>query len=186
MFNYLKGLVKGKNKTQENLPQKNPVIIGEGAYGCVYKPALTCKNNAFGSNNPMSNKVSKLMRPAESADEMVEYNIIDRIEITGSTQSTVRYELEATTIGCKNTLNQLVSVNIAPKPMLTVNTLAPLCDFFTDITGAVNTSAGVSLRYFQDVASRHYNNTRNLIQVDSLPYTHQTSGKTSCLIQKYK
>ena len=80
MFNYLKGLVKGKNKTQENLPQKNPVIIGEGAYGCVYKPALTCKNNAFGSNNPMSNKVSKLMRPAESADEMVEYNIIDRID----------------------------------------------------------------------------------------------------------
>ena len=75
-------------------------------------------------------------------------NIQDRIELTGTTPSTVRYQLEA--VGCKNTINQIVSVNIAPTPNLTVNTLAPLCDAFTDITGAINTTSGVNLKYFQD------------------------------------
>lgn len=78
-------------------------------------------------------------------------NIQDRIELTGATVSTVRYQLEA--VGCKSTINQVISVNIAPTPNLSVNTLAPLCDAFTDITGAVSTNAtGVNLKYFQDVA----------------------------------
>lgn len=77
-------------------------------------------------------------------------NIQDRIELAGSIQTTVQYQLEA--VGCKNTVNQLVSVNIAPTPNLTVNTLPPLCDAFTDITGAINTTTGVNLKYFQDAA----------------------------------
>jgi hypothetical protein len=78
-------------------------------------------------------------------------NIQDRIELAGSIQTTVQYQLEA--VGCKNAVNQLVSVNIAPTPNLTVNTLPPLCDAFTDITGAISsTTTGVNLKYFQDAA----------------------------------
>jgi hypothetical protein len=78
-------------------------------------------------------------------------NIQDRIELTGATAGIVRYQLEA--VGCKSTINQVISVNIAPTPNLTVNTLAPLCDAFTDITGAISTNLpGVNLKYFQDVA----------------------------------
>ena len=78
-------------------------------------------------------------------------NIQDRIELSGSNQTTVQYQLEA--VGCKNTVNQLVSVNIAPTPNLTVNTLPPLCDAFTDITSVISSNTtGVNLKYFQDAA----------------------------------
>jgi len=77
-------------------------------------------------------------------------NIQDRIELTGDTSGTVRYQLEA--VGCKNVINQVVSVNITPAPKLTVSTLAPICNVFTDITGAISsTTPGISLKYFQDV-----------------------------------
>jgi len=80
-------------------------------------------------------------------------NIQDRIEITGSNQSAVSYEIEASSAGCKNTVKQLVSVNITPTPTLTVNTLPPLCDAFTDITSAISSNTtGVNLKYFQDFA----------------------------------
>jgi hypothetical protein len=113
MFNYLKGLVRGKNKIQEDLSRK-PEIIGEGAYGCVYKPALTCKNKEFDSENREYNKISKLMRHAELADEMAEYNILDRIDRNNSFNlgkpkvcipENTAYNLEAMK-GCKITKNE--------------------------------------------------------------------------------
>ena len=47
-----------------------PKVIGEGSYGCVHKPSLTCKNKPKMSYN---NKVSKVLLEKAAKDELNEY-----------------------------------------------------------------------------------------------------------------
>lgn len=51
-------------------------VIGEGAYGCVHKPSLICKNK----NISYKNKISKIMLSKEAIKELKEYAIISRID----------------------------------------------------------------------------------------------------------
>jgi serine/threonine protein kinase len=53
-----------------------PEIIGEGAYGCVHKPSLICKNKKISYKN----KISKIMLSKEAMKELKEYAIISRID----------------------------------------------------------------------------------------------------------
>lgn len=53
-----------------------PEVIGEGAYGCVHKPSLICKNK----NISYKNKISKIMLSKEAIKELKEYAIISRID----------------------------------------------------------------------------------------------------------
>ena len=50
--------------------------VGEGTYGCVFKPSLKCNTN-IGS---YENKVSKVMKNSEAAAELKEYKSISKIE----------------------------------------------------------------------------------------------------------
>ena len=50
--------------------------LGQGTYGCVFKPSLPCKEN----NVKYDNKVSKLMRKIDADDEFEEYKILNRIK----------------------------------------------------------------------------------------------------------
>lgn len=49
--------------------------VGEGTYGCVFKPSLKCNTN-IGS---YENKVSKVMKNSDAADELREYKSISKI-----------------------------------------------------------------------------------------------------------
>lgn len=56
----------------------NPKVIGEGAYGCVHKPALHCSNQLPNFN--YDDYVSKLMIVENAKDELSEFVIIDKID----------------------------------------------------------------------------------------------------------
>jgi serine/threonine protein kinase len=49
---------------------KSPTVIGQGSYGCVHKPSLTCKDKP---NQDYRNKVSKLLDKDSASKELAEY-----------------------------------------------------------------------------------------------------------------
>jgi serine/threonine protein kinase len=51
-------------------------VIGEGTYGCVHKPSLTCKRGRLNYDN----KISKVMKTKEAAIELNEYKNISKID----------------------------------------------------------------------------------------------------------
>jgi serine/threonine protein kinase len=53
------------------------VVIGEGAYGCVHKPSLKCKNAPVMS---YEGKLSKTMDGKHAETELKEYDVIDAID----------------------------------------------------------------------------------------------------------
>jgi serine/threonine protein kinase len=53
-----------------------PKVIGEGSYGCVHKPSLTCKDKTVNYNG----KVSKYMNNRAARTEMKEYSAIQNID----------------------------------------------------------------------------------------------------------
>ena len=78
--------------------------VGEGTYGCVFKPSLKCNTN-IGS---YENKVSKVMKNSDAADELREYrkyepdaviiahpecptDVVDEADFSGSTAGMIDY-----------------------------------------------------------------------------------------------
>lgn len=55
---------------------KNYEVIGEGAYGCIIKPSLKCKDKRISYKN----KVSKIAVSKETQSELDEYNFISDID----------------------------------------------------------------------------------------------------------
>ncbi len=56
-----------------------PKKIGEGSYGCVYKPALSCKNG-----QPIGDGyISKLLTKVEAIQEASVMNVIDKMDPDG-------------------------------------------------------------------------------------------------------
>ena len=53
-------------------------VIGEGAYGCVHKPSLKCKDNKIISD--YNDKISKIMKDEHAQTEMLEYVGINKID----------------------------------------------------------------------------------------------------------
>lgn len=53
-----------------------PIKVGEGTYGCVFKPSLKCTNYSINYDN----KVSKVMTTIEADKELKEFNNISKIE----------------------------------------------------------------------------------------------------------
>ena len=64
------------------VPVPSSTVVGEGSYGCVHTPSLSCidatKNDQ--ANAVFHNPVSKLMTSGEAEKETSEYNIIDSID----------------------------------------------------------------------------------------------------------
>ena len=56
---------------------RNHKVIGKGAYGCVHKPGLRCKNNTVKS---YKNKISKFMFAKHAKTEMNEYKKIQNAD----------------------------------------------------------------------------------------------------------
>ena len=56
---------------------ENAIVIGEGAYGCVHKPSLTCKNK---TNLNYANKVSKILSKKDANKEIIEYKKIAKAD----------------------------------------------------------------------------------------------------------
>jgi serine/threonine protein kinase len=52
-------------------------VIGEGAYGCIHKPSLTCKENKIQN---YKNKVSKVLNKSKAKIELEEYTSIDNAD----------------------------------------------------------------------------------------------------------
>jgi len=59
-------------------PTDIPKIIGQGSYGCVYDPSLTCKGNPTNVN--YTNKVSKLLTTKHANTELEEFVIVSQID----------------------------------------------------------------------------------------------------------
>ena len=55
---------------------KNPKVIGEGAYGCIHRPSLTCKNKKISYKK----KVSKVLLKRYALKEMQQYLRIARAD----------------------------------------------------------------------------------------------------------
>jgi serine/threonine protein kinase len=55
----------------------NPSVIGQGTYGCVHKPSLTCKTS---KTVDYTNKVSKILETKEANAELKEYEKIANID----------------------------------------------------------------------------------------------------------
>lgn len=55
----------------------NPSVIGQGTYGCVHKPSLTCKTS---KKVDYTNKVSKILESKEANAELKEYEKIAKID----------------------------------------------------------------------------------------------------------
>ena len=53
-------------------------VIGEGAYGCVHKPSLKCKDSKIISD--YNDKISKIMKDEHAQTEMLEYVGINKID----------------------------------------------------------------------------------------------------------
>ena len=53
---------------------ENPTFIGEGTYGCVARPSLTCENSP--PNLDYTNKVSKLMTKKHALKELDKYKTV--------------------------------------------------------------------------------------------------------------
>lgn len=51
-------------------------LIGQGSYGCVFRPMIPCK----GSNKRIPGKVSKFLNKNEANDEIKENTILDKID----------------------------------------------------------------------------------------------------------
>jgi serine/threonine protein kinase len=79
-----------------------PEVIGEGAYGCVHKPSLLCKNK----NISYKNKISKIMLSKEAVKELKEYALISRID-----KNNEYYVGMPTTCSVKNTTQAIKAVN---------------------------------------------------------------------------
>jgi len=55
----------------------DPVVIGQGSYGCVHKPSLKCKNET-GIN--YVNKVSKILSKSDAKKEIGEYSKVSKAD----------------------------------------------------------------------------------------------------------
>jgi serine/threonine protein kinase len=55
---------------------KEPIVIGEGTFGCVIKPSLPCSNKKMSYKN----KISKVMISKEAIKELKEYAIIAKAD----------------------------------------------------------------------------------------------------------
>ena len=87
-----------------------PAKIGEGSYGCVFKPSIKCKNEKSGNDTD----ISKLMVDNEADDEMSKYNEIQKIDRDNKYHLTPRtcvpddsVETKGYVLGCKDG-NQII------------------------------------------------------------------------------
>lgn len=70
------------DKKRNNKLSKTRKLLGQGAYGCVYKPSYKCadKSSTRLSNTDM---VSKIMVNTDANDEVKNFKVIDKIDPTG-------------------------------------------------------------------------------------------------------
>jgi len=55
-------------------------LIGEGSYGCVFKPTMTCKKTAKRKKQNYTNKIAKFMYKEDALKELAEYTIVKKID----------------------------------------------------------------------------------------------------------
>ena len=55
-------------------------VIGEGTYGCVHNPPLSCKGNRYKKLVEDQSNISKLMLTTDANKEMTEYDLIDSVD----------------------------------------------------------------------------------------------------------
>lgn len=57
----------------------NPQVIGQGSYGCVVKPSISCKGKKVVD---YKNKVSKILHDTDAKKEMEEYDKVSSADKT--------------------------------------------------------------------------------------------------------
>jgi serine/threonine protein kinase len=68
-----------KKKEKKNNTKTNRKLLGQGTFGCVYKPAFKCSN----TNTVNKKMVSKIMVNSNANNEIQNFKIIDKIDPTG-------------------------------------------------------------------------------------------------------
>jgi len=86
-----------------------PKIIGQGSYGCVYDPSLTCKENPTNVN--YTNKVSKLLTTKNARTELEEFVIVSQIDPNNE------FHLESPTICSAGTTTSDIQLMAKCKPV---------------------------------------------------------------------
>jgi hypothetical protein len=57
----------------------DPILFGEGSFGCAYRPAIPCSN---ASNSGISEKISKVLTVQNADNEYAEYDRISQADPT--------------------------------------------------------------------------------------------------------
>ena len=73
-------------------------LLGEGSYGCVFKPSLPCSTPPGSKDISYKSKISKLMLTKDALKEVEEYTIINRVDPKGDyyTGNPIRCTLKET------------------------------------------------------------------------------------------
>ena len=58
------------------MSKNEPVVIGEGSYGCVHRPSLECNKGKINYKN----KVSKVLEKIDAKQELKEHNVIKKLD----------------------------------------------------------------------------------------------------------
>ena len=136
-----------------SIPGPDSTVIGEGSFGCVLKPALSCKGDNLAQIELNKKKVSKLLKKEDAAKEMNENKTIDIID------PHFNYHLGNPTL-CES-VNPVNKTSIAKckidKPQL---------NKINDYSLLIMEDGGINLTTFADEASRWEINDTNKNKIE--------------------
>jgi serine/threonine protein kinase len=113
-------------------------VIGEGAYGCIHKPSLTCKEAKIKN---YKNKVSKVLEKAKAKIELEEYKSVDVAD-----QSHEYYLGKPVECSVDNTPSNISAIEKCKKG-------AELLEHLNDLSLLVMEDGGVNLKEYADLMS---------------------------------
>jgi serine/threonine protein kinase len=116
-------------------------VIGEGAYGCIHKPSLTCKENKIQS---YKNKVSKVLTKSKAKIELEEYASIDNAD-----KSREYYLGKPVECSLDNTPTNIQAIEKCKKG-------TDLLKSLNDLSLLIMDDGGVNLKEYADLI-RHWN-----------------------------
>jgi len=117
-------------------PNTTASVIGEGAYGCIHKPSLTCKEAKIKN---YKNKVSKILEQEDAKLELAEYKSIDTAD-----KSHEYYLGKPVECSVANTPNNMLAIKKCKRG-------AELLKHLNDLSLLVMDDGGINLQEYADI-----------------------------------
>lgn len=132
---FKKTLKKNKNKTKSNTKKINRKLLGQGSYGCVYKPGFKCSI----ANNNNNDIISKVMENNNANDELKNFILIDKID----PEAIFHIKLEGACDLSSNNRNNIIKKGNCD-----------VVDYYTKYKNLKFKDGGKELYYYYDIISK--------------------------------